>query len=827
MISCHNGQCARYQEECKPTSACPEDMYLCKNGSCKYDKEECPIETTCPENFSFRCSNGTCEKSENDCLNISGCPKNKSIKCTTNGYCVSDQQECKAYDKKFPLGNGCDNFRPYKCLSGKCALDKNDCKEEFCEPQKFFCSNSGVCENSKNDCRRSKCKNITCPGTGHCVDDYGDCLTSQNCNLKTPNRCLDGQCRQFPFLFNSDSEILFCSMGIECPAYRPYLCADGSCKQKSNFCKSLTECPSDKKIRCPDRSCVSRYEECKSKKINISCPETNPILCNKTGNCVKNYFDCFDEKCPDLLPIKCSSGLCVSSPRECIYKLTTVDSNLQKFIPITGCSGSQEICYDGTCRDNIDDCPLFNGCNNPKYPYKCKNGKCAKNEKGCSKDMYNNKIIFRELLELDCEIGTLLCNDGICRRNCPMTNSCDNKNPYLCTNGVCVKNIFECAGESKCNIGNPFKCADGTCMKNPSDCFKPKKLEPSTDLNIFVYPQNNLFSDIVIDDYNNVICSIQIPSNTFVEKKENSTVSSKQIISIKSIPTSYPYLANTTKSFSDDVRDYILKLFPYGDSMDMNLLEFKYAIVSPILLMNYHFKNYSIEQNIILKMSYDLSSVEKIGDITNRVCLAYLPKTNSTKWECKEPLKDQNNIAENFYSGRVEEEGYYAIAVDIDFKQEEKSEINFIYKNFKWILLSIMLFFGLICVLIYVLGRVWRYRQKYKKTNKDFIEMEKRELFIKEKTTSFKGESMKDAAENMIFTDNICKIDKINRGDEEKNIRKQNLETLEDSYFLKIKKLEANNVKLGNERDNLLDRLEKLKEYQKLLNQGKSIITED
>jgi len=164
LISCHNGQCAKYQEECKPTFPCPKDMNLCNDGSCRYDKSECPLESTCPTGFEFRCPNGTCEKSEEDCLNISGCPNNRSIKCVTNGYCVSSTQECKAYDKKFALGNGCDSFRPYKCQSGKCAFDKNSCQEELCQPGEFYCTNSGKCESKKRDCKRSKCDKISCPG---------------------------------------------------------------------------------------------------------------------------------------------------------------------------------------------------------------------------------------------------------------------------------------------------------------------------------------------------------------------------------------------------------------------------------------------------------------------------------------------------------------------------------------------------------------------------------------------------------------------------------------------------------------------------------------
>lgn len=464
-------------------------------------------------------------------------------------------------------------------------------------------------------------------------------------------------------------------MRIQCPEYRPYLCADGSCKEKSNFCKSLKECPEGKKIRCADRTCAARYEDCKFNDIDLSCPEKNPILCKNSGNCVKNYFDCFDEKCPEVLPIKCSSGICVSSPRECLYKLS--EEKADEFTDISGCTGSQEVCFDGTCRDAIEDCPIYNGCNNPKFPYKCLSGKCSRNESECNFDIYNNEIKFRELLNFNCKENYKLCNDGICRKKCPLDNSCNNEKPYLCTNGICVKEIWECAGESKCGIGTPFKCVDGSCKEHPSFCYKPKKLETSTDLNIFVYPQNNLDTDIVIDEYNNIISSIKIPSNSFKKNNKNFTEAEKQIISIKTIPQSLPYFANSTKSYKDDVRDFILKLFPYGDKDDSGNLEFQYAIVSPILLIDYHFKNLILNQNILLKMSFDLPSADFIGNVTKRVCLAHLPKENNTKWVCNnETLNVENRLIDNFYSGKVEKEGYYAIAVDIHFLQVRKM-LNF------------------------------------------------------------------------------------------------------------------------------------------------------
>jgi len=104
--------------------------------------------------------------------------------------------------------------------------------------------------------------------------------------------------------------------------------------------------------------------------------------------------------------------------------------------------------------------------------------------------------------------------------------------------------------------------------------------------------------------------------------------------------------------------------------------------------------------------------------------------------------------------------------------------------------------------------------------------MEKKEILMKEKMTSFKGQSVRDAEQNMIFTDNPCKDGEINVNDEEKKNRKIYLENLEDSYFQKIKILESNNEKLGSQRDILIDRLEKLKEYYDLLKQGKNMFSE-
>lgn len=141
-------------------------------------------------------------------------------------------------------------------------------------------------------------------------------------------------------------------------------------------------------------------------------------------------------------------------------------------------------------------------------------------------------------------------------------------------------------------------------------------------------------------------------------------------------------------------------------------------------------------------------------------------------------------------------------------------------------MMGIIAFLVLIFILSYILSRVWRYRQKYKKTFNEFIEMEKKEDNLKQKMTTFKGESVMDSEQNMIFTDNPCKDCEIKGDENQKKKLLIEMEALEDSHFNRLKKLESNNDKLGTERDNLIDRLEKLREYHILLKAGNAILYE-
>ena len=104
--------------------------------------------------------------------------------------------------------------------------------------------------------------------------------------------------------------------------------------------------------------------------------------------------------------------------------------------------------------------------------------------------------------------------------------------------------------------------------------------------------------------------------------------------------------------------------------------------------------------------------------------------------------------------------------------------------------------------------------------------MEEKEARMKEKSTNFKGQTIKDTDENMVFTDNPCKQEQLNQNNESKKMRIDYLKSVEDTYFHKIKVSEANNEKLNKELDAAYERYEKLNEYAQLLRQGKKLFSE-
>ena len=145
-------------------------------------------------------------------------------------------------------------------------------------------------------------------------------------------------------------------------------------------------------------------------------------------------------------------------------------------------------------------------------PYKCSDGSCVSSKDEC---ILNSTF-------LNCTNNTVLCQDGLCRKECPEFNGCPNEKPLLCSNGHCVTSLAECAGYSSCFSSNsPFRCADGSCAAKLSDCKSILREFGTTNIVLMTYPHLETNVPIVIGELNLQMASLNVPSDTFLSENES------------------------------------------------------------------------------------------------------------------------------------------------------------------------------------------------------------------------------------------------------------------------------------------------------------------
>ena len=840
LYPCADGTCAQSPEQCKPLSKCPYGFVRCKDGSCKIDISYCPLTNTCPYAMSFRCPlNGACSSGPDYCINYQGCPSVFPIKCQNNGICANTIEDCLSYDKNYNAANGCPQNAKFKCAkNGRCVSkdpnilpeDPNLCVDPICADGFYFCYNNGRCIPFKDlktkgkgcsqfgfSCSESDpTKPFQCPDNT-CKKDPLECSNQVNCPLNSPFRCIDGSCSSYPNLlaYTTNPIAKTCPIDIQCPEYKPYLCSDGSCVEKRDFCGVLSQCPTDKPVRCSDRICRTSKVLCNSN----NCPAKNPILCSN-GNCVSSIFDCSDNFCPQEKPIRCSNDVCTESTMECIINKNTTYSNTTLNTP--NCNVSEAVCYDGSCRPDILMCPIYEGCPDPKYPYKCQDGTCGTDLKNCFEDKLiiideqHNKTI-NLVPYMVCSVNQTLCEDGICRSKCPLYNGCPKSYPLMCPDGFCVQEVSECAGLAAiCPLDYPFRCIDGTCVEDPSSCVRPKRTFVKTDVLIFIYSSESLKKDIIIDDKNNIIGSVSIPANCFSSNNNNTDIQATSLV-FRSVPSES--LRNTISVFNITRRDDIYREFPNADLNNKQELQYEYSILSPVINISRLNPNISSYKTpFILTLAYDFPV--NIPDITNLTGIAFNPFNDiclgkldvlTNVWNCT--LGKTSAVKYNYYqfNSEIFSDGIFAVIFSPSPNTNvPPTEPNFLAVYFMYILIFSGVAILALIVGSYVFWRVYRYRDKYKDTRKEEKTFEAQMQELQQVGTAHMGQTLGDNMSHIFFTNNPSfKVVKI----ETKSIREIELENMTELLSKRLRVLESNGDNLKNNHLNLNSELTRLKEY--------------
>jgi hypothetical protein len=541
-VRCDRGMCVDKIESCSNEFKCPVGYIECKSGECKTNEDLCSQEE-CPVNTPYRCNNGECRMNADQCDTQGGCPSSLKTKCKL-GTCKIDKNQCNVLEKSFmlklnitdidskfcpdgtekmkdvfcPNENGCFSEKPIRCADGLCVSSPKECYRPKCRYNKPFQCPDGNCVIQATDCNLTSdyknnyetCKQIGLDGYYMCAD--GICVSSpEYCRpiFDCPeglSKCADGTCRSSGF----------CAFIAEsCPESRKEKCNDGRCNLTKDSCNSLDLCPKDK-VLCKDKSCAVDLLSCKDSdldnsrtcildaqtqklgyrcldgrcmeeknkcfSVNPSCSIESPILC-PDGTCKAEYSLCKSVGCESKDMIQCPNKICVNKEKYLVSCMNEIGCPLIK----------PHRCYDGTCVQKLEDCPISVKCP-PSKPFVCSDFRCVQNKSFCNKNV-------------DCP--NFKCpKNGLCSNS---EKECDNFNKYCpilspikCPNGLCVSEITDCQESyliEECKEGEFFCSLKAKCLKNKSDCIglesiKGEKTSTNRILQNDLVIENNCLNDL-------------------------------------------------------------------------------------------------------------------------------------------------------------------------------------------------------------------------------------------------------------------------------------------------------------------------------------------
>ena len=762
-VPCADGRCVASADLCKPLLPCDSNSVRCKDNTCRPIQALCPLTTSaCPVNKAYRCESGACAQTSLGCPTIMGCPANFPWKCEKTGTCVKENTDCEdTYKKTILLGGKCKINVPYLCSDGNCYLNSSSC------PKKNDCPDvnasnkciDGSCVANKSHCpKTSACKGFLCPDF-KCVQDSSQCITKNGCPVSKPFKCADGRCVSTPFsLYGNTSEN--CVPIVVCPKYRPYLCGDGECQGHPSLCRAQQNCAVGKPYRCPDQTCVSTEELCQnSSKL---CPQTSPFMC-QDGTCVSQAIECQTSNnlfCSDETPFSCASGQCVKYPAQCVSddirngKMVSsrilADGNVTiNFSIDPGCANdAPHRCYDGTCRSNVLDCPLSNGCSDMGAPYKCLTGLCVATAEKC--------------ISLDLPLGTCAnnltrCEDGYCRFKCPNYNGCPNILPLLCPNGFCARSLSECAGDSACPLLNlPYRCVDNTCVYTRTSCTTPKRNYQAENVHITVSPISTTTIDFIQAGENSQIRYGQliIPAGAILTPVNNNTATNvsndtTQLFSFVISPVPESIFRNVTNPIDRSQKIYSSILFPYTDGT----LEYHQTVRSPLVkIQTLNRETVPYRFPIVL---YLTSDIMQNSTRNSDYCMGQL-NLATNQWECHSRALVEQEYDSDKMGYPVSEDGIYSVIFNpTPNPTVDQGEPCGFFCEYKMTLLYVLISLVVFSVVFtYLVWRISRYVSKYRVAKKQMDNYREQISELEQAQTDVQGQTIKDKIEGISFTTN-------------------------------------------------------------------------
>ena len=204
--------------------------------------------------------------------------------------------------------------------------------------------------------------------------------------------------------------------------------------EKPDYTKT---CEDKGQITCPDGTCADSSDECYDPPV--TCQE-----CLEAGR-----DDCYEigGPCGQITHLTCQDGICTETEGE----------------GIDACSKAGEACTTGgathlVCDPNTETCISVAGAGTDE---------CTPEGASCGTTV---PLSCTEQGLLECDDGTCVENLD----DCP-TTTCESQGLFECPEGTpaagtCVANLDDCPVTPKCTGATPFECPDGTCVATEADC---------------------------------------------------------------------------------------------------------------------------------------------------------------------------------------------------------------------------------------------------------------------------------------------------------------------------------------------------------------------